>query len=64
MLKFTLAFIMLITPSFLHTAHAAQKKKPSYGPVVSAYLANLEEELNELEFQIRHQEISRRDYER
>lgn len=64
MLKFILALIMLITPLFLHTAQAGQKKKTFHGPVISAYLANLEEELNELEFQIRHQEINRRDYER
>lgn len=34
----------------------------SYGPVVSAYLINLEEELNELEFQLKHVEISQSDY--
>lgn len=61
MLKLTLAAIMLVTPMFLH---AAQKKRPTRGPVVAAYLANLQEELNELDFQLRHQEISRRDYER
>ncbi|MCG3159055.1 MAG: hypothetical protein JMDDDDMK_00031 [Acidobacteria bacterium] len=43
---------------------AAQQKQASYGPVVSAYLTGLGEELNELEYQLRHQEIGRADYER
>lgn len=64
MLKFTLAAIMLIAPVLHHTARAAQQKKSARGPVVSAYLTNLQEEINELDFQLRHQEISRRDYER
>jgi len=45
-------------------AGAAQQARPAYGPVVSAYLLSLTEELNELDFQLRHREISRRDYER
>lgn len=48
----------------LSNARAAQQKGASYGPVVSAYLTGLGEELNELEYQLRHQEISRADYER
>jgi TonB family protein len=44
--------------------NAAQQKRASYGPVVNAYLTGLGEELNELEYQLRHQEISRSDYER
>ncbi|MBI1761872.1 MAG: TonB family protein [Acidobacteria bacterium] len=39
-------------------------QKPVYGPVISAYLTGLREELNELDFQLRQQEISRADYER
>lgn len=43
---------------------AAQQKRASYGPVISAYLTGLDEELNELEYQLRHREIARADYER
>ncbi len=42
----------------------AQQKRTPYGPVVRAYLTGLDEERNELEFQLRHKEISRADYER
>jgi TonB family protein len=44
--------------------NAAPQKGGAYGPVVNAYLAGLGEELNELEYQLRHQEIRRADYER
>src|SRR5262245_60766929 len=43
---------------------AAQQKHASYGPAVSAYLTGLDEELNELEYQLRRDEITRVDYER
>jgi TonB family protein len=43
---------------------AAQQKQASYGPAVSAYLTGLDEELNELEYQLRRDEIKRVDYER
>lgn len=42
----------------------AQAKKSPYGPVITAYLTGLNEELNELTFQLRQREISRVDYER
>ena len=42
----------------------AQSKKSPYGPVVTAYLTGLNEELNELAFQLRQREISRADYDR
>jgi len=42
----------------------AQTGSSRFGPVVNAYLTGLEEELNELEFQLTHREISRADYER
>jgi TonB family protein len=42
----------------------AQQKRSPYGPVVAAYLTGLNEELNELAFQLRQREISRADYER
>lgn len=43
---------------------AVQQKRVVYGPVVKAFLSGLEEEVTELEFMIRHQEVSRADYER
>ncbi|MEO6725542.1 MAG: energy transducer TonB [Blastocatellia bacterium] len=46
------------------SAPAAGQKPASYGPVVSAFLSGLDEEMAELEFMIRHREISRDDYER
>lgn len=55
-------FLRIATP--LPNALAAQQKRASYGPAVSAYLTGLEEELNELEYQLRHREIERADYER
>ncbi|MGH9753625.1 MAG: energy transducer TonB [Blastocatellia bacterium] len=45
-------------------AIAAQEKRASYGPAVKAYLTGLGEELNELEYQLRREEITRTDYER
>lgn len=43
---------------------AAQQRRAPHGPVISAYLTGLDEELNELEYQLRHREIARADYER
>ncbi|MDX2030850.1 MAG: energy transducer TonB [Blastocatellia bacterium] len=43
---------------------AAQVARAPFGPVVTAYLTGLREELNELEYQVRRQEISRTDYDR
>ncbi len=43
---------------------AAQQQRAAYGPVVKAFLTGLDEEMSELEFMIRHQEIGREDYER
>ena len=40
----------------------AQTGSSRFGPVVNAYLTGLEEELNELEFQLTPEEISRADY--
>lgn len=42
----------------------AQTKIVAYGPIVGAYLTGLAEELNELDFQLRHREISHSDYDR
>jgi TonB family protein len=48
----------------LSGAVAAQRKQVSYGPAVSAFLTGIDEELNELEYQLRRDEIIRADYER
>ncbi len=48
----------------ISTAPAAQQKRAPYGPVISSYLAGLDEELNELEYQLKRDEIGRADYER
>jgi hypothetical protein len=42
----------------------AQQPRTSYGPIVTAYLTGLAEELNELDFQLKHREISRSYYDR
>jgi hypothetical protein len=44
--------------SFIH----AQTKKKYLGPVVSAYLTSLREELSELDFQLQQREISREEH--
>lgn len=53
-------FFVLLSVLPLH----AQARKSPYGPVITAYLTGLNEELNELAFQLRQREISRADYER
>ncbi|HEX4945292.1 MAG TPA: energy transducer TonB [Blastocatellia bacterium] len=45
-------------------AQTGQPTKVAFGPVITAYFTNIAEELNELEYQIQHQEISRGDYTR
>ncbi|MGH9853198.1 MAG: TonB family protein [Blastocatellia bacterium] len=55
---------VLCAAALSSNAGAAQQKRASYGPVVSAYLTGLDEELNELEYQLRRREIDRADYER
>ena len=49
---------------FLPAPVTAQQQRVVYGPVVKAFLTGLDEEMSELEFMIRHQEIGREDYER
>jgi len=56
--------IIIFTALRAVPASAAQQVRADYGPVVSAYLTSLAEELNELNFQLRHHEISRADYTR
>jgi TonB family protein len=55
---------MLSIATLFSIADAAPQKQALYGPVVNAYLTGLGEELNELEYQLRRQEIGRADYER
>ena len=55
-----LSFIFIIIFSFVIGTQA----QPNYGPIVTAYFVNIDEELNELEYQIAHQEINRNDYAR
>jgi TonB family protein len=57
-----IAVLRLVSP--FEAEGGAQQKRAGYGPVVSAYLTGLAEELNELEFQLRNREISRFDYDR
>ena len=40
------------------------RAQSTFGPIVSSYFVNIDEELNELEYQIAHQEINRNDYAR
>ena len=55
---------VLFIAALISIADAAPQKRAPYGPAVNAYLTGLGEELNELEYQLRRQEISRADYER
>src|SRR5574341_1159994 len=54
--------VVLFVVALLSNPVVAQPKRAPYGPVVKAYLTGLDEELNELEFQLRRREISRADY--
>jgi hypothetical protein len=58
--SFLPVFILLISSLPL----TAQEANQHFGPVVSAYLMSLSEELRELEYQLTRQEISRRNYDR
>ncbi len=60
MFKIVVVIAIFFMP-LLATANVQQKRQ-AYGPVVRAYLTGLDEELTELEFQFRHQEISREVY--
>lgn len=61
-----LKFVVVIAVVMLSLAEPAiaQTKLINYGPVIKAYLTGLDEEVTELEFQFRHQEITRAVYER
>jgi TonB family protein len=53
----------LLGALMLSPAGAWQRPQAGYGPTVGAYLANLDQELNELEYEWRRREISRHAYE-
>jgi TonB family protein len=61
MFRFTIVTALLSSVLFVFPLRA-QQKKTAYGPVVTAYLTGLNEELNELSFQLRQKEISQPDY--
>jgi TonB family protein len=61
MCRVLIAIIAVALP-LLAVSVPAQSRGAVYGPVISAYLTGLTEEANELEYQLRHQEISRADY--
>ncbi len=64
-LAFVTSFItVLCLLSSFDANGGMQQRRVSYGPVVNAYLTGLAEELNELEYQLRHREIGRSDYDR
>ena len=55
-------FIVILLVFGSLTVVPAQSKKSYFGPVVSAYLTSLREELNELDFQLRQHEITREEH--
>ena len=61
MLQLLRAFTLCL---LLFSLAAAQPRRASYGPVVTAYLTGLAEELSELEYQITHREIGLAEYAR
>ncbi len=63
-MKIFALFLSSLWLGFGGAALAAQGQQVSYGPAVEAYLIGLDEELNELEYQLRRDEIARPDYER
>lgn len=64
MAKILFIISVLIALAAVVPAQSGQTTKVAFGPVITAYFTNIAEELNELEFQIQHQEISRTDYTR
>lgn len=64
MAKILFMITVLIALTALAPAQTGQTTKIAFGPVITSYFTNIAEELNELEFQIQHQEISRTDYAR
>lgn len=62
---FKAVFVAIAAVTLFWVAPAvARQKRVTAGPVVRAFLTGLDEDLTELEFQIRQGEISRKDYEK
>jgi len=59
-----LRMVLLFTSMALVWGQVASAQKRGYGPAVSSYLLGLDEDFKELDFQLRHGEISRSDYTR
>jgi TonB family protein len=64
MANFFFIITVLISLATFALAQTGQSTKIAFGPVITAYFTNIAEELNELEYQIQQQEISRSDYTR
>ncbi len=64
MAKFFFTLTVFLALALPISAQTSQQTKIAFGPVITAYFTNIAEELNELEFQIQQQEISRTDYTR
>ena len=64
MAKFIFTITVFVALCLSGAAQSGQPTKIAYGPILTAYFTNLAEELNELEYQIQQQEISRADYTR
>lgn len=63
MFRTPIVTFLLIVSLFVF-ANPALAQKAAYGPVITAYLTGLREELNELDFQLQQKEISRVEYDR
>ncbi len=55
---------LLFLPIIFFSLVSGVRAQSTFGPIVTAYFVNIDEELNELEYQIAHQEINRNDYAR
>ena len=64
MAKFFFTITVFLALTLASSAQTGQPTRIAYGPVITAYFTNITEELNELEYQIQRQEISRNDYTR
>lgn len=54
--------LMLIAALMLVWRETGYTQQPNFGPAVSSYLIGLDEEFKELDFQLRHREISRNNH--
>jgi TonB family protein len=64
MIRLFFTSLVFVALSFVAEAQTGQPTKIVFGPVLTAYFTNIAEELNELEYQLQQQEISRHDYTR